>query len=217
MRPLDGVAWFLASAMLLLTLAGCGVFGLGALVLLPFDRLRDRSGERVVVVTATAAAPTETVMAPTVTAPAAVVVVEVAPTVARSGLVLLPLVVGPVASAPAAVVAPVVMPTFTPWPTITPWPTFTLWPTFTPWPTATVTPWARATPIYSWRATINGVEFGSDCPCDQGNFLNCDDFPGDNGPHSAQSCYLRCIALVGEDVHGLDGHDNDGLACEYKN
>lgn len=122
MRPADGVAWFLASAMLLLTLAGCGVFGLGALVLLPFDRLRDRSGERVVVVTATAAAPTATMMAPTVTAPAAVVVVEVAPatptTVARSGLVLLPLVVGPVASVPAAIVAPVVMPTFTPWPTV---------------------------------------------------------------------------------------------------
>ena len=99
MRPSDGVAWFLASAMLLLTLAGCGVFGLGAMLLMPSDRLRDRSGERVVVVTATAAAPTSTVMAPTVPAPTAVVVVEVAPTaVARSGLVLLPLVVGPAAA-----------------------------------------------------------------------------------------------------------------------
>lgn len=105
MRPSDGVAWFLASAMLLLTLAGCGVFGLGALVLMPFDRLRDRnqSMERV-------AAPVVLVSpleAPTVMAAPAVVVVEVAtPTaIAGSGLVLLPLVVGPAAA------------TVTPWPT----------------------------------------------------------------------------------------------------
>ncbi len=219
MRPLDGVAWFLASAMLLLTLAGCGVFGLGALVLVEslgaVDGARDQNMERVTApVAVLSPLETATVMAPTVTAPTAVVVVEVAPTaVARSGLVLLPLVVSGV-SAPA----PVVIPTFTPWPTITPWPTFTLWPTFTPWPTATVTPWPTATPIYSWRATINGVEFGSDCPCDQGDSLNCDDFPGDNGPHSAQSCYLRCMALVGKDVHDLNrDEDEDDLACEYKN
>ncbi len=104
MRSSDGVAWFLASAMLLLTLAGCGVFGLGALLLLPSDRLRDRnqSMERV-------AAPVVLVSpldTPTMVAPTAMVVVEVAPTaVAGSGLVLLPLVLGPVAA------------TFTPWPT----------------------------------------------------------------------------------------------------
>lgn len=111
MRPLDGVAWFLASAMLLLTLAGCGVFGLGALVLVEglgaVDGARGQNMERVTApVVVMSPLETATVMAPTVTAPTAVVVVEVAPTaVARSGLVLLPLVVGPVASAPAAVVA----------------------------------------------------------------------------------------------------------------
>ena len=115
MRPLDGVAWFLASAMLLLTLAGCGVFGLGALVLVEglgaVDGARGQNMERVTApVVVMSPLETATVMAPT-----AVVVVEVAPTaVARSGLVLLPLVVGPDASAPTAVVAPVAMPTFTP-------------------------------------------------------------------------------------------------------
>ena len=105
MRSSDGVAWFLASALLLLTLAGCGVFGLGALLLLPSDRLRDRdqSMERV-------AAPVVLVSpldTPTMVAPTAMVVVEVAPTaVAGSGLVLLPLVVGPAA---AAVATPDVM------------------------------------------------------------------------------------------------------------
>ena len=108
MRSSDGVAWFLASALLLLTLAGCGVFGLGALLLLPSDRLRDRdqSMERVAApVVVVSPLDTPTVVAPPLTAPTAVVVVEVAPTAVRSGLVLLPLVLGPVAA------------TFTPWPT----------------------------------------------------------------------------------------------------
>lgn len=164
MRSSDGVAWFLASAMLLLTLAGCGVFGLGALVL-PFDRLRDRdqSMERVVVVTATAAAPTSTVMAPTVPAPTAVVVVEVAPTaVVGSGLVLLPLVVGPAVA------------------------------TVTPWATAVVT---VATPDL----------MGCVCSAD---VYNCDD------GEIAVRCYGVCMAQGLGDVHGLDGYDNDGKACE---
>ena len=109
MRSSDGVAWFLASALLLLTLAGCGVFGLGALLLLPSDRLRDRdqSMERVAApVVVVSPLDTPTVVAPPLTAPTAVVVVEVAPTAVRSGLVLLPLVVGPAA---AAVATPDVM------------------------------------------------------------------------------------------------------------
>ena len=51
----------------------------------------------------------------------------------------------------------------------------------------------------------------SDCPCDQGDTLNCRDF----APFDAQSCHLRCLQLVGQDVHGLD-RDSDGNACEWE-
>ncbi len=48
------------------------------------------------------------------------------------------------------------------------------------------------------------------CAC-SGPDLNCKDFPN---RASAQACYDHCMATVGYDYHGLDGNDNDGLACE---
>lgn len=73
------------------------------------------------------------------------------------------------------------------------------------------TPAPEAAPTPSWRQTVNGIEFASDCPCDQGNILNCGDF---GILMSAQACYLRCIDLIGFDVHDMD-RDNDGSACEW--
>lgn len=52
----------------------------------------------------------------------------------------------------------------------------------------------------------------SDCDCDHGNTLNCDDFTD----WDAQACYLRCMELKKIDVHGLD-RDSDGNACEWEN
>jgi hypothetical protein len=49
------------------------------------------------------------------------------------------------------------------------------------------------------------------CDCFSGDTLNCGNF---NSHAAAQACYDQCIADVGYDVHGLDGNDNDGLACE---
>ncbi|MDQ7026776.1 MAG: SH3 domain-containing protein [Anaerolineae bacterium] len=51
----------------------------------------------------------------------------------------------------------------------------------------------------------------SACNCQSGNTLNCSDFRSQS---AAQACYNQCIQEVGRDVHGLDGNDNDGLACE---
>ena len=48
------------------------------------------------------------------------------------------------------------------------------------------------------------------CNC-SGNTLNCGNF---NSQAAAQACHDYCMATVGRDVHGLDGNDNDGLACE---
>lgn len=70
-------------------------------------------------------------------------------------------------------------------------------------PTATSKPPA-ATPTPTATAAI-------DCPCDQGDVRNCPDF--DTQPE-AQSCYDRCIALVGVDVHRLDQGGEPGKACE---
>lgn len=74
-------------------------------------------------------------------------------------------------------------------------------------PTAT-----PAQPTPSWSTMVNGVEFASDCLCDQGNTLNCSSFAI---PKDAQACYLRCMELTGLDVHDMDG-DKDGTACEWK-
>lgn len=43
------------------------------------------------------------------------------------------------------------------------------------------------------------------------DIYNCSNF----STHAeAQSVYEGCLGQVGYDVHGLDGNDNDGLACE---
>lgn len=67
-------------------------------------------------------------------------------------------------------------------------------------------------PTYAgWRTSANGIEFCSDCACDQGNVYNCSDF---GIGMSAQACYLKCAEETGRDVHGLD-RDSDGNACEW--
>lgn len=63
----------------------------------------------------------------------------------------------------------------------------------------------------SWQTEQNGVIFTSECPCDQGDALNCPDF---GISMDAQACYLRCQELTGRDVHRLD-RDKDGSACEW--
>lgn len=47
------------------------------------------------------------------------------------------------------------------------------------------------------------------CSCNGG--LDCKDFTTHN---QAQACYEYCRSLGFGDVHGLDGNDQDGLACE---
>lgn len=43
--------------------------------------------------------------------------------------------------------------------------------------------------------------------------LDCGDFSTHN---QAQAVYNCCMSTMGYDVHGLDGKDNDGLACESR-
>ena len=50
---------------------------------------------------------------------------------------------------------------------------------------------------------------GAVCSCSGG--LDCKDFSTHN---QAQACYEYCRSLGYGDVHGLDGNDQDGLACE---
>lgn len=48
------------------------------------------------------------------------------------------------------------------------------------------------------------------CAC-SGDTLNCSDF----STHAqAQACHNYCVGIGAGDIHGLDGNDNDGLACE---
>lgn len=67
-----------------------------------------------------------------------------------------------------------------------------------------------ATP--GWQTEQNGIIFTSDCPCGQGDVLNCGDF---GIAMSGQACYLRCQEIAGYDVHRLD-RDKDGSACEWE-
>lgn len=76
-------------------------------------------------------------------------------------------------------------------------------------PTPAQEPAPAATP--SWQREENGILFTSDCPCDQGDTLNCPNF---GIAMDAQACYMRCMDLTGEDVHKLD-RDKDGSACEW--
>lgn len=68
-----------------------------------------------------------------------------------------------------------------------------------PEPTATTAP-QRVQPVVSV----------SDCGC-EGDSLNCDNF---SSQEDAQACYQQCMNTVYKDIHGLDGNDADGLACE---
>ncbi len=82
-----------------------------------------------------------------------------------------------------------------------------------PTPRPTVEPEAAApAPTPGWQTEQNGIIFTSDCPCDQGDVLNCGDF---GIAMSGQACYLRCMELTGRDVHRLD-RDKDGSACEWE-
>ena len=87
-------------------------------------------------------------------------------------------------------------------------------PTAVPAQPAGQAPAATATPVpvtRSWQTEQNGIIFSSDCPCDQGDALNCPNF---GISKDAQACYLRCQELTGRDVHRLD-RDKDGSACEW--
>lgn len=81
----------------------------------------------------------------------------------------------------------------------------------TPAPTAASAQETAPTATPSWRRVERGIIFTSECPCDQGNILNCGDF---RTAMDAQACYMRCMDLAGRDVHGLD-RDKDGNACEW--
>lgn len=83
-------------------------------------------------------------------------------------------------------------------------------PTSAPTPASTQATAPTSTP--SWQREERGVIFTSECPCDQGDILNCSDF---GIAMDAQACYMRCMDLVGRDVHRLD-RDNDGGACEWR-
>jgi len=55
--------------------------------------------------------------------------------------------------------------------------------------------------------TLSGIEA---CDCYTPS-MNCEDF---QTRQAAQACYELCLKVRGGDVFGLDGKDNDGLACE---
>lgn len=116
---------------------------------------------------------------------------------------------------PTFTVTSVVPPTDTPLPTDTPIPpTATAEPT--PQPTATPVPILVPTdtpqPAQQPAPILPVVPDASlsDCVCDS-NTLNCGDFVD---PFDAQACYLRCMQVVGFDVHKLD-RDSDSNACEW--
>ncbi|EKD33215.1 MAG: hypothetical protein ACD_76C00068G0012 [uncultured bacterium] len=45
----------------------------------------------------------------------------------------------------------------------------------------------------------------------EADVYNCSDFSSQT---QAQKVHDTCIEKIGNDIHGLDGKDNDGLACE---
>ena len=61
----------------------------------------------------------------------------------------------------------------------------------------------------TWR-TATPLTSSASCSCDA-DTLNCSDF---SSQPAAQACYDYCVAQGQGDIHGLDGSDNDGLACE---
>lgn len=97
----------------------------------------------------------------------------------------------------------------TPAPTDTSLPTATIAPlTETPLPTSTQTPTALPTVTLAAFIPIQPIQ-AEVCSCNGG--LDCKNFSTHN---QAQSCYDYCYSLGFGDVHGLDGNDKDGLACE---
>ena len=91
------------------------------------------------------------------------------------------------------------LPTLTPTATVTPTRTPTRNPTNTPTATPTRKPTHTSTPTRRPGA----------CSC-YADLYNCSDFATQA---AAQACFDHCMAVVGYDVHRLDG-DNDGKACE---
>jgi hypothetical protein len=112
---------------------------------------------------------------------------EPEPFMTRMFLPLLRVVPSPVATSTSAPTA-TFTPTATPKGTIVP-------------PTATAT--TQPTPT-----AINPMP--GPCPC-EANTLNCSDFATQP---EAQACHDHCEALGKGDIHGLDGNDDDGRACE---
>jgi hypothetical protein len=90
----------------------------------------------------------------------------------------------------------------TPWPSDTPWPTVEeidpqpMWPTV---PAQTEPP--NALPIAPGDAACSCATDSLNC----GNFRTHDE---------AQACFDYCWDQGAGDIHGLDGNDNDGQACE---
>ncbi len=114
-------------------------------------------------------------------------------------------------------------PTISPTPTVTPTPTASPTGTETPTPTDTPIPLLITTPHPQYGLIVVTAPPGytpvpspqpelSTCDCFGGDLFACEDFAR---PVDAQSCFLRCKAVVGVDIHGLD-LDGDGQACEWK-
>jgi hypothetical protein len=88
----------------------------------------------------------------------------------------------------------------------------TLVPTRVSLPTTVPTHVSTSAPMAATSTSPPPATEPSPPPCScSGDLYNCGDF----GSHSfAQQCYNYCMSIVGYDIHGLDGNDNDGLACE---
>ena len=109
------------------------------------------------------------------------------------------------------------MPTLTSTQTLTSIPIDTIEPTFPPtaistsitFPTDTLLPFPTDTPVVIVPIT-DTAPAQAVCSC-AGDTLNCSDFASHA---SAQSCFEYCSSIGAGDIHGLDGSDGDGLACE---
>lgn len=87
-------------------------------------------------------------------------------------------------------------------------------PTSTPsnTPSATNTPRPTSTSIPTQEPTASPTVIApGNCTICSYDAYNCSDF---STQAEAQACYDYCYALVGYDVHQLDGNDGDGIVCE---
>lgn len=81
-----------------------------------------------------------------------------------------------------------------------------------PPPASPTAPPARSAPVIA--VPPRGLPGANDSNCDcSANLYNCNDFI--YSAFDAQACYLRCMELVGRDIHDLD-RDHDGSACEWE-